>query len=316
MKRKRRKPIYWFWGFLFIVLTGGILWSYRSSLKARDIKFAVAQTGTITHERKVTATFANEETPLSASVSGKVQFVAEDGQRFRRGETVATIQAEGAAPGNKQENAMNQTVSAAMGGLFFRQTDGLESIMTSENLDTMDLNKLLAQTANVKTAGATVQAGEVIGKIVNNLIPTQAFIELSDINGLVVGKTLRLTAGNQTLSAKILRKSDQPRGVIVQFPQYFDGSAAQRRQTLTWIYLPSTSGVLVPKSALWTQGEELGVFLGSEGVVHFKKVKVVDQDDSQVCVENLPSGIPVVTTPRNGLEGLVTDVKNIQDGPS
>ena len=316
MKRKRRKPIYWFWGFLFIVLTGGILWSNRSSLMAGDIKFAVAQTGTITHERKVVATFANEEIPLSAPFSGKVQFAGEDGQRFRRGEAVATIQSEGAAPGIKQENAMNQTISAAKGGLFFRQTDGLESIMTSENLDTMDLNKLLAQTANVKTAAATVQAGEVIGKIVNNLIPSQAFIELSNIDGLVVGKTLRLTAGKQTLSAKILRKSEQPRGVTVQFPQYVDGSAAQRRQDLTWIYLPSTSGVLVPKSALWTQGEELGVFLGSEGVVHFKKVKVVDQDDNQVCVENLPSGIPVVTTPRDGLEGLVADVKNIQVEPS
>lgn len=311
MEGKRRKPIYWFWGILFIVLTGGILWSFRSSLTAGSIKFAVAQTGTIIHERKVAATFANEEIPLSAPLAGKVQFVGEDGQRFRRGEPVATLQPEGAAPGTKQEYATNQTISAAMGGLFFRQSDGLESIMTSDNLITMDLDKLLAQTGNVKTAGANVQAGEVVGKIVNNLIPTEAFLELPSIDGLVEGKTQRLTVGNQTVSAKILRKSEKPRGVIVQFPHYIDGSAAQRRQEVKWIYLPSTSGVLVPRSALWTQGEELGVYLWSEGVVHFKKVKVLDQDDSQVCIENLPSGIPVVITPRDGLEGLVAKVKNI-----
>ncbi|ODA39581.1 HlyD family efflux transporter periplasmic adaptor subunit [Desulfosporosinus sp. BG] len=310
MEGKRRKPAYWFWGILFIVLTGGILWSYRSSLTAGDIKFAVAQTGTITHERKVMATFANEEIPISAPSTGKIQFLGENGQRFRRGEAVAILQTAGAAPGMTQDG-MKQTILAAKGGLFFHQSDGLESILTSQNLNSMDLNKLLAQTANVKTAGATVQAGEIVGKIVNNLIPTQAFIELPSIDGLTIGKTLRLTAGNQTVSAKILRKSDTPKGVIVQFPHYVDGSAAQRRQDITWSYLPSTSGVLVPKSALWTQGEELGIFLWDGGVVHFKKVTVLDQDDSQACIENLPSGIPVVITPREGLEGLVADVKNI-----
>ncbi len=308
---KRRKPNYWLWGIFCIVLVAGILWSNRSSLTLRTIKFAVAQTGTITHERKVVATFANQELPLSAPLSGKITFVANDGHRFRLGEGVATLQPEGASPGIFQDDSMKREILAAMGGLFIPQSDGLESIMTSENLATMDLDKLLAQSANVKTAGATVQAGEVVGKIVNNHIPTQAFIELPSIDGLTVGKTLRLTAGNQTVNAKILRKSNKPMGVVVQFPNYVDGSAAKRRQDVTWIYLPPTSGVLVPSEALWTQGEELGIFQGSEGVVHFKKVKVLDQDDSKACIENLPNGIPVVITPRDGLEGLVANVKNI-----
>ncbi|TGE32696.1 HlyD family efflux transporter periplasmic adaptor subunit [Desulfosporosinus sp. Sb-LF] len=311
MKEKKFKLRYWFWGSLLIVLVAGILWSYRSSLMAGTIKSALAQTGTIIHQRKVAATFANQEWPILAPFSGKVQFVGEDGQRFRRGETVATLQPEGAAPGTKQEYVMNQAILAANGGLFFRQSDGLESTMTSENLSSMDLGKLLAQTVNVKTAGATAQAGEVVGKIVNNLIPTVAFLELPSIDGLIVGKTIRLTAGDQTVSAKITRKSDKPLGVVVQFPNYVDGSAINRRQEVTWIYQSPTNGVLVPRSALWTQGEELGVFLWSEGVVHFKKVKVLDEDDNQACIENLQSGVPVVINPRDGLEGLVANVKNI-----
>jgi len=311
MEGKRRKPIYWFWGGLFIALVGGILWSYRSNFSLGTIKFVLAQTGTITHERKVAATFANQELPIPAPFTGSVQFMGEDGQRFRRGEGVATIKPEGAAPGTKRENAQNQTILATMGGLFFHQTDNLETIITTENLTSMDLDRLLAQTANVKILGASVQAGEFVGKIVNNLIPTQAFLELTSIEGLTVGKTIRITAGEQTVSAKILRKSEKPTGVVVMFPHYIDGSATKRRQEVTWIYQSPTSGVLVPRSALWTQGEELGVFLWNEGVVHFKKVKVLDQDDSQACIENLTSGIPIVIKPRNGLEGLVADVKNI-----
>ncbi|MDP4125897.1 MAG: HlyD family efflux transporter periplasmic adaptor subunit [Bacillota bacterium] len=312
MERKRRKLIHrMFWGSVSIVLVGMILWFYRSYLGVGTIKFAVAQTGTISHERKVAATFANQELPIPASFSGKIQFIGTDGQRFRRGETVATLQPEGAAPGTQQMQAMAQSIQAGTGGLFFRQSDGLESVISNENLISMDLNKLLALKPTVKTTGATVQAGEVVGVIVNNLLPTQAFLELPSIDGLEVGKSLRLTVGTQTLNAKILRKSDKPKGVIVQFSQYVDGSTTKRQQDVTWIYLPPTNGVLVPKSALWTQGEELGIFLWSEGVVHFKKVKVLDQDDNQACIENLPSGIPVVTTPRNGLEGLVANVKNI-----
>ncbi len=311
MEGKRRKPIYWLWGGLFIALVGGILWSYRSNFIPGTIKFALAQTGTITHERKIAATFANQESPIAAPFSGSVQFIGKDGQRVKRGEGVATLQPDGAAPGTKPENAQKQTLLAPMGGLFFHQTDGLETIITTENLTSMDLDRLLALTASVKIPGGSIQTGEFVGKIVNNLIPTQAFLELTSIEGLIVGKSIRITTGEQTISAKILRKSEKPMGVIVLFPHYIDGSATIRRQEVTWVYKSPTSGVLVPRSALWTQGEELGVFLWSEGVVHFKKAKVLDQDDNFACIENLTSGIPIVITPREGLEGLVADVKNI-----
>lgn len=311
MEGKKRKIIYGFLGVLLIALVGGGLWIYRSNFIPVTIKFAVAQTGTISHERMVAATFANQELPLAAPFSGSVKFLGEAGQRFRRGEGVATLQPAGATPGIKVENAQSHTILATMGGLFFHQTDGLETIITAENLISMDLDRLLAQTANVKIPGASVQTGEFVGKIVNNLVPTQAFLELTNIEGLTVGKTIRLTLGEQTANAKILRKSEKPMGVVVSFPYYIDGSATNRRQDVTWIYQAPTSGVIVPKSALWTQGEELGVFLRSEGVVHFKKVKVLDQDDKFACIEDLQSGIPIVITPRDGLEGLVADVKNI-----
>ncbi|MDQ7096147.1 HlyD family efflux transporter periplasmic adaptor subunit [Desulfosporosinus sp. PR] len=312
MKKKKTKPkYYWFWGVLLLILVGGVVWSYRSNFAVRDIKFAVAQTGTITHERKVPATYANQELPVIAPFSGTIQFIGNDGQRFRRGETLATLQQNGAAPGSKQGSAANTAITAGMGGLFFHQSDGLETIMTSDNLMSMDLEKLVAQTSVVKTTGQTVQEGEVVGKIVNNLMPTMAFLQLQSIDDLTGGKTLSLTVGNQTMNAKIMRKSEKPMGIVVQFPHYVDGSASNRHQEVIWNYSPQTSGVLVPKSALWTQGEELGIFVVNEGVVHFKKVKVLDEDDQQACIDNLPNGIPVVTNPRDGLEGLIAKVKNI-----
>jgi hypothetical protein len=312
MAGKRRKAVYrLFWGILLLMLVGGVLWCYRSSLTAGTIKFALAQPGIITHERKVTATFANMETPILAPSSGKIQYLAQDGLRYRRGEPVATILPEGAAPGMTSEFA--KTILAPAGGLFYRQTDGLETIMTGENLLEMDLSKLLAQSATVKTPAVLVKAGEIVGKIVNNLSSTEAFIALPSLDGLVIGNTLKIKLENQTVSAKIVRKSEKPCGVVVQFPYYIDGSAVQRCQEVTWIYKPPTNGVLIPKSALWTQGEVLGVYLWNDGVLHFQKVKVLDENDTSACIENLTSGIPVVITPREGLDGLVANVKNINN---
>ncbi|MGC7870367.1 HlyD family efflux transporter periplasmic adaptor subunit [Desulfosporosinus sp. SYSU MS00001] len=302
-KRKKRNP-YGLWIIVFLILFGGAFCYYRENFSAGNITFTAAQPGIITHERKVSAVFANQEQPVKAPNSGTIQFVGKDGQRFRRGETLAAVQQNGAAPGSNQSSLSGTVVTADMGGLFFHQSDGLETIITSENIMSMDLEKLVAQTSQVKVPGQTVQAGEIVGKIVNNLSPTLAFLQLSSIDD-ITGKTIRLTAGNQTMDAQIMRKSEKPMGIIVQFPHYVDGSATERHQEITWIYAPQTSGVLIPASALWTQGEEQGVFISTEGVIHFKKVKVLDKNDQQACVDNLPVGIPVVTNPRNGLEGLI-----------
>ncbi|WP_242832394.1 HlyD family efflux transporter periplasmic adaptor subunit [Desulfosporosinus orientis] len=285
---------------LLLIITGGVAWCYRSAFIAGTIKFATAESGTITHERKVQATFANQELLVISPLSGNVEYLGEDGQRVRRGDPIAAVQ-----------SVQSQTIAAAMSGLFIHKSDGLEPIITSENLLTMDLTKLLSQSANVKVSGDTVQTGDALGKIVNNLVPTVAFLEMPTVDGLIVGKTLRLKIGEQTLTAKIMRKSEEPRGVVAQFSNYVDGTAEQRRQEVTWIYRSPTSGVLIPKSALWTKGEELGVFLWSEGVVQFKKVKVLDENEDKACIEDLPNGIPVVITPRDGLEGLVPNPKKI-----
>ncbi|WP_088228536.1 HlyD family efflux transporter periplasmic adaptor subunit [Desulfosporosinus sp. FKB] len=303
-KRKKRNP-YGLWIILFLILFGGAFWYYRENFSSGNITFTAAQPGIITHERKVSAVFANQEQPVKAPSSGTIQFVGKDGQRFRRGETLAAVHQNGAASGSNQSSLSSTVVTADMGGLFFHQSDGLETIITSENIMSMDLEKLVAQTSQVKVPGQTVQAGEIVGKIVNNLSPTLAFLQLPSIDDITVGKTIRLTAGNQTMDAQIMRKSEKPMGIIVQFPHYVDGSATERHQEITWIYAPQTSGVLIPGSALWTQGEEQGVFISTEGVIHFKKVKVLDKNDQQACVDSLPVGIPVVTNPRNGLEGLI-----------
>lgn len=295
---------------LAVFLMVGIIWVYRSTWMAKTLEFAVVETGTIAHETTVKATFANREYFVNAPLAGRVEFAGQNGQRFRKGETIALVSAEGVAPGVKGVPAA-QPVVAPKGGILYQWLDGLETIITPENMLMMDLAKLLAQPrTQTSYQGTVVQNGQAFGKLVNNLNPTVGFVEIPSLEGLSLGDTLKFTVDGKAQSGKIVRKTEQPRGVVVEFNQYVEGSVENRQREIIWKAKPPVSGPLIPKSALYVQGEELGVYVVSEGVIRFKRVKVIDQNEEQVCVEDLPSGMAVVTNPRSGLEGLPISVKN------
>ncbi|MFZ3101113.1 MAG: HlyD family efflux transporter periplasmic adaptor subunit [Desulfitobacteriaceae bacterium] len=297
------------WGLVVIViLSGGGLWFYRSIVTNKELTFDYAQAGVIKHGIKVKATFVNQEFVIHTTVAGKVQFLGVDGQRFRRGETVANVQPEGTAPGTKTGNQGTIALAAPNGGLFFHKIDGCETFLTTENLRSTNLAELLSQKATVQTTDS-VQAGGVIGKIVNNLVPTEAFIELPSLNNIMIGKSIRLTIADQVQVAKVILKSERPLGTVVQFNQFVDKSVENRQQEIIWEAQPSVSGIIIPKSSLWTQGEEQGVYVIFEGVIHYRKVKILDENETRVCVQDLPSGMPIVIIPRNGIEGMLASAK-------
>lgn len=297
------------WGGLLVTLILGSLgWVYRSNWLAGSIAVELAKMGSIDHNVEVKAIFANEEYLIQAPASGKVELLGKDGQRFRRGETVALIHPEGATPGTTSK-AIAAQVTAPVGGLLFQKVDGLESMFTPQSLLDMDLAKILEQKENPQPQNDIVQAGAPLGKVVNNLIPTEAFVELKLTTDLSVGKTIKFNLEGQMQNAKILRKSDQPQGIVVRFNQYLEGTANQRIKNVNWISRPSVSGVVIPKSALFTKGEEQGVYVVQEGIFQYRKVKVLDENDTLVCVENLPEGISVVKNPRSGIESLTANVK-------
>lgn len=289
---------------VLILVAGGVIWLNRSVWTGGELKYTVVQPGVLKHDIQVNAVYANQEIPVTAPAGGKVEFSGPDGQRFRRGEVVATIKPEGAVPGGKSGAVPSQSILAPGGGLFYRQIDGLESLLTPENLLSMDLQNLLAQPANLKNAGsAPVQAGEAVGKIVNNLASTVAFIDVPSLTEISVGKYVNLIVQGHSEKAKVLRKSEHPLGIVVRFSHFIDGTVENRRQQILWTSRPPVSGIIVPKSAICTQGGGQGLYVASDGVIRFRKVNVLDEDETQACISGIDGGMLVVLTPRDGIEG-------------
>jgi putative membrane fusion protein len=295
-------------GLIIFLLLGSLGWVYRSTLLTGTLEVKLARLGSIEHNQTITAVFANEEVPIVAPTAGKPEFLGKAGQRFRKGDPVAVIVPEGAVPGQNGPKNMAR-VAAPVGGILFYETDGLESILTLENLLVMDIGKALEKNGASPKVDGSVQSGGRFGKIVNNLRPTVAVIEMASTEEHKVGKTLRFRINNQTYSAKIIRLLENPLGMVVQFNQYIEGSAERRMQEIDWTSKPIVNGVIVPKSSLWNKGEEQGVYVAVEGILQFRKVKVVDENEHEVCVEGLPHGIPVIINPHEGLDGLTMNVK-------
>ncbi|BAE84678.1 HlyD family efflux transporter periplasmic adaptor subunit [Desulfitobacterium hafniense] len=325
MKRSPRRGIYKVVrvvgvSVFLLLLLGSLGWVYRSSFLTGSLKVEIARQGSIDHLQTVAAVFANEETLLKAPGAGTTEFLVQEGERVRKGDLIARIHSGGVALG--QENAVSaHDLYASSGGIVFSVIDGLETYLTPENLLAMDVGKILQPTQELSTtqeaqepsppqSSGSVAAGKVIGKIVNNLKPTVAVLKVEP-KGYEVGKSVKLIIDDQNYSAKILRLLDNPHGLVVQFNQYINGTSQKRLQDISLVQRPSVSGVLVPKSSLWSKGEEQGVYVVKEGAIQYRKVKILDQNDQVICVENLPHGIPVITNPRTGIDGLIMNIKNV-----
>jgi len=308
--------------FLLLVL-GSLGWVYGSSFLTGTLEVALAKQGSIEHNKSVTAVFANEEVLVTASAAGKPDYLVEEGQRVRKGEPIAAMKPEGVTLNQSTSGSVAQVIAPA-GGLFYYKTDGMESILTPGNLLAMDLSKALEQSAastlkstegstgetstqaagtSTKEVTAIAQNGGVIGKITNNHLPTVAVVKIP-VQGHKLEESLRFLIHDRVYSAKVLRLLDNPQGLVVQFSQYIDGTALQRAQEISWVEKPASEGVILPKSSLWGKGEEVGVYVLQEGIVQFRKVKVIDENEQAVCIEGLPHGISVITNPRSGLDGL------------
>jgi putative membrane fusion protein len=294
-------------GAFVVLLLGSLGWVYRSSFLTASLVVEQAMQGSIEHNQTITALFANEEVPIQAPTAGKPEFIGKEGQRFRRGDIIGVMKAEGVAPGQVTQRA-DVKVYAPDGGLLYYMTDGLESILTPKNLLSMDLSKVLVQNPEANRAEGMIQSGGSIGKIVNNLRPTVAVIQIPTSEEKL-GKNLKFIIKGQTYTAKVVRLLDNPQGVVVQFNQYIEGTVNQRVQEIAWNLRPAVNGVIVPKSALWNKGEEQGVYVVVDGIIQFRQVKVLDEDDQKVCVEGLPHGITVIVNPHFGLDGLTINVK-------
>jgi len=302
-KGRKKKPNILLIGSV-IILLGVFIWNYYSYWRVSQLTIATAKQGWVKHEKKVKTVFANTEIILTTPAEGKFIPLQEDGRRFRKGETVGRLVPTGVDPGQSQGEI---AITAPISGLFYSGRDGLEPVITPENLMNMDLKALLAQTENAPspvTVTDSVSKHSPVGKMVNNLYPSWMFVYLEASDQMAKGETVKFIIAGEEYAGTVMKLSGEPKGAVVRFTQYINGTTEGRVKDIIWSYKPSSKGTLVPVASLCSFGEEKGVYVGVEGVIRYTPVRVMDYNDTMAVVEGIPEGAQVIANPKKGIEGL------------
>ncbi|UWG96115.1 hypothetical protein LPY66_14520 [Dehalobacter sp. DCM] len=316
MSKPLKRRINYIFILIVIFLACLILWDYRSNWITGKLTYTSIHEGEVTHEKNIKAVFANTEVILTSPVEGSVLSVG-DGKRYKRGETVATVVPSGV--GHDPISSGN-AVSAPISGLFFSSYDGLEQVVTPENLMNLELGGIVAQVEsngqsaeNSQTKGGsnanqentdTVYLNAPIGKMVNNLLPSWAFLYLGEQDHMAKGDFIEVKINDEEYTATVMRVSSEPKGAVIRFSEYISTSTAQRVMEIIWSFESSSKGLVVPTSAVWGTGEEKGVYILLDGVIRYRSVVVLDSNATLTSVEGLPLGTQVVVNPRKDIEGM------------
>ncbi|MDR0433946.1 MAG: hypothetical protein LBH21_02635 [Gracilibacteraceae bacterium] len=310
----------------FAVAAAAVVYVFqlREAWLTRDLTYERAREGYVTHDEVLPAVFVRSETVVYAPGAGALSFTVPDGQRARKGETVARVD--------------GRDIIAPGAGLFCARVDGLEEILTPAALLEGDLEELFAECGGAEEAafkgilpagaGETATenepaslsaagdetgaaagrnyapAGGAAGKIINNLRPAWAYIAAANTQGVLKGDSISVNVDGALRSCTVERVAVREGGLVVSFPQYINTVTETRVKEVGWQKQAPTRGVVVSTAALFALGEEVGIYAVESGVINFRRVKVLDRNDAWASVDNLRPGYIVVTNPRDGLQGM------------
>ncbi|MCL6588524.1 MAG: hypothetical protein K6U80_01065 [Firmicutes bacterium] len=335
--RIRRKKVRLF---NLIRLCGGILLVFclieagRWLMGSLILRPYAAKWGTIEKGFWTDALFLREETLITAPVSGKLRIIVKSGNRVPRGELVAEALPWGEASGEraaKEEfNSQAQDPSPNIPGVgsnqpykrpvealspfliyspepgyLFFQYDGWEerfSLHNNPQLGKADFEREY----RLQSAGNLVQAGAVIGKIINPFQQWVAIQVTSKETGIPKAGAswwMKTPEGlNPILYRKRISLSNNANQQILIFEDRGLNLDSASRSGKIYVIYRRVEGIIIPKHALfngsWDKSEgarSYYVKVMKGGELKPQKVQVLDADGSNVIVEGLEFGTVIIT---------------------
>lgn len=223
-----------------------------------------------------------EEKVVTAPVTGQLQFVCEDGTRLNVGATAAQLAV--ADPGSGSRSVFTPTA-----GIICHHLDGLENIISPENLDLLDLSHQEKLVGKPAAANKQVEKGQPLFKIIDNLAPLTIYTEIpkTDFPPELADKPRWLPAAweNQTLSIKpreVRDQGDRWAGffLLADYPE----SLLHYRKVRLTVTTDKLKGLLVPAGAIVYRDGVPGIYLVVKKKAQWVAVKPEGELNGMVAV--------------------------------
>lgn len=201
-----------------------------------------------------------EEKVVKSPANGKLQCLAEDGERLEVGAPAAQVFSYGQESGEEE----SYKISTPYAGIFCIHVDSLESVLTPGNLDVLELSKLEKIGSGTIPEGR-VSKGQPAFKIIDNLAPLYFYTQIPKKacprNLTEESVWMQAAWENLPLMMRPLRVWDRGNNwdCIFQLSEYPE-AIIHCRGVQVKAAVGRISGLIVPRKAIVYRGGEPGIF--------------------------------------------------------
>jgi len=221
------------------------------------------------------------EEPVIAPAPGQIRWLAEDGDRLRKGTQLAEI-----------SGLADQRILSPRAGVFCTHLDNLENLLMPGMIDVLDVSEIEKINTRVKPLADEVAGGQIIGKVVDNLQPLLVYIQVEKMDEFMArsfkkGTSVRMIWNNQQLIGKVAQASfvSSTLSMFVELAAFPEGFIHERRVQLDLV-TRRLIGWLVPEEAIVFKTGKPGLFIVSEQAVRWVPVAVQDRLQGMVTIKS------------------------------
>lgn len=197
-------------------------------------------------------------------------------------------------------------------GIAVFHTDGLEDLLTPENVNFLSYEQMQDFEPNIRkiNAGERVRQGAPLVKIVDNYSwYFSVYVNSSQIDKIRDQGRTKLSfsfAPGEEVTARLYSvEEDEDNKYQVTFiiTEHLEDFYLHRQVKADIIY-DSFRGITIPSSALVEKDGEPGVYSVEKAMIKFRPVEVVSSFEEELLVEGLSTGRLIITNPGFFKEGL------------
>ena len=279
-KKSSRAPVFFI---IIFVLVLAALYAYlyllpgisESRSKTEVVYYATVQEYT---ENRCIA--VRKEKVYKAGIDGSVSYYSKEGEKTRQGTMIADVYAMG-----NRESVVAETTGTVS---FF--IDGYEEYFDSEHFDALDPDELSEMEDIVPKSSEKSEAAsdDVIFKLITSDVWHMIIIEKKDqSNKLKTGQSIIIEVDDGTRIPAVVsavKEGEKNDIVLTDISMYYEKSL-QIRTIQAKIISSEKSGLMVPTSAVTTNGENIGVYiLGTDGNYSFRAIEIITQTGDNTLI--------------------------------
>jgi putative membrane fusion protein len=291
---KKVKSIYYLlFIFLFISFTFINTGFFRDMFISKILENRILQYTKIQREVNTEGLLIKGETIVRMPERGKVKYLVKDGTRLRAGVPVVSLQS---TELNSVEGKVNTLLYTKQAGIFCLHLDGLEQVLSPDNLDVLQVPKIKEikstiddlEASELKDA-AIIESGEPVYKLVDNLKPLLIKLELNQEqipqNVLKLGYGMKLQWQGYSFNGKVVdcRKQDSNFDILLRADDYPHDLAHYRKIALV-VVTQALSGLAVERRSIVLKEGQPGIYSLNKTLIRWLPVKIEAQSENNVII--------------------------------